>query len=231
MRTLKWVGCGLTLGLLLIVSSASAGGAKIPPDVSADIKKRFPKATIVNAFSEPGNHVEVNLRIGKGPTFSVVYKGKTVNLIIPNAPGGSFDLYARLAASHLGRFMPGNPSIVAQNMPGAAGMQAANYLAAIAPKDGTTLSVLVPNITLAQILGVQSIAYDTRRLNWIGRIIATTATLFTWHRSGTKTLADLTGRETLVASTGQPRCMQRLEKTMNIASDASQFVLVFFEPV
>ena len=100
------------------------------------------------------------------------YKGKVLNLIIPNAPGGSFDLYARLAANHLRRFIPGNPSIVAQNMPGAAGMQAANYLTSIAPKDGTVLSVLVPNITLAQILGVQSIAYDTRKFNWIGRIIA-----------------------------------------------------------
>src|SRR3977135_267475 len=130
------------------------------------------------------------------------YRGKTLSLIIPNAPGGSFDLSARLTANHLGRFIPGNPSIVAQNMPGAAGMQAANYLTNIAPKDGTVLSVLVPNITLAQILGVQSIGYDTRRFNWIGRIIATTATLFTWHTSGTKTLADLNTREKLAASTG-----------------------------
>ena len=133
------------------------------------------------------------------------YKDKTLSLIIPNAPGGSFDLYARLVANHLGRFIPGRPSIVAQNMPGAAGMQAANYLANIAPKDGTVLSVLVPNITLAQILGVRSIAYDTRKFNWIGRVIATTATLFTWHTSGTKTLADLKTRETLVASTGPDR--------------------------
>src|SRR5262249_28164539 len=63
------------------------------------------------------------------------YRGKTINLIIPNAPGGSFDLYARLAAAHLGRFIPGHPAIVAQNMPGAAGMQAANYLTSVAPKD------------------------------------------------------------------------------------------------
>jgi len=62
--------------------------------------------------------------------------------------------------------------------------------------------VLVPNITLAQILGVQSIGYDTRRFNWIGRIIATTATLFTWHTSGTQTLADLKAKETMIASTG-----------------------------
>src|ERR1700722_11154820 len=130
------------------------------------------------------------------------YKGRNLSLIIPNAPGGSFDLYARLVADNLGRFIPGHPSIVPQNMPGAAGMQAANYLASIAPRDGSVMSVLVPNITLAQVLGLQAIAYDTRKLNWIGRIIATTATLFTWHTSGTKTLADLKTRETLIAGTG-----------------------------
>ena len=130
------------------------------------------------------------------------YKGRTVSLIIPNAPGGSFDLYARLVADNIGRFIPGHPAIVPQNMPGAGGMQAANYLTSIAAKDGSVMSVLVPNITLAQVLGVQAVAYDTRKLNWIGRIIATTSTLFTWHTSATKTLADLKTRETLIASTG-----------------------------
>jgi tripartite-type tricarboxylate transporter receptor subunit TctC len=153
------------------------------------------------------------------------YKGKTLNLIIPNAPGGSFDLYARLAAAHLGRFIPGNPSIVPQNMPGAAGMQAANYLTGVAPKDGTVLGVLVPNITLAQILGVQSIAYDTRKFNWIGRIIATTATLFTWHTSGTKTLADLKSRETLVASTG-PLSQAEINSTMLNGVVGTRFKLI-----
>jgi tripartite-type tricarboxylate transporter receptor subunit TctC len=130
------------------------------------------------------------------------YRGRNVALIIPNAPGGSFDLYARLVAAHLGAFIPGHPAIIAQNMPGAAGMQAANYLYTLAPKDGSVLGVLVPNITLAQVLGVQAIAYDTRRFNWIGRAVATTATLFTWHTSQTRTLADLKTRETLIASTG-----------------------------
>ena len=130
------------------------------------------------------------------------YRGKQLSLIIPNAPGGSFDLYARLAATHLGRFIPGNPSIVAQNMPGAAGMQAANYLTGIAPKDGTVMSVLVPNITLAQILGVRSIAYDTRKFGWIGCIVATTATLFTWHSSQTRIFGDFKEKEMLVASIG-----------------------------
>src|SRR5215472_12976277 len=57
--------------------------------------------------------------IAQAQTPEEFYRGKTINLIIPNAPGGSFDLYARLVASHLGRFIPGNPSIVPQNMPGA----------------------------------------------------------------------------------------------------------------
>src|SRR3954467_10943770 len=104
---------------------------------------------------------------GHAQTPEEFYRGKTLNLIIPNAPGGSFDLYARLAANHLGRFIPGNPAIVPQNMPGAAGMQAANYIASVAPREGPCIAFLVPTITLAQTLGVSSIGYDPRRLNWI----------------------------------------------------------------
>lgn len=161
----------------------------------------------------------------KTQTVAEFYKGKTLSLIIPNAPGGSFDLYGRLVADNLGRFIPGHPSIVPQNMPGAAGMQAANYLAGIAPKDGTVMAVLVPNITLAQVLGVRAIAYDTRKLNWIGRIIATTATLFTWHTSGTKTLADLKTRETLIASTG-PLSQAEIDSTMLNGVVGTKFKLI-----
>jgi tripartite-type tricarboxylate transporter receptor subunit TctC len=153
------------------------------------------------------------------------YKGRTLSLIIPNAPGGSFDLYARLVADNLGRYIPGRPTIVPQNMPGAGGMLAANYLTGIAPKDGSVLSVLVPNITLAQVLGVQAIAYDTRRLSWIGRIVATTATLFTWHTSETRTLADLKSRETLIASTG-PLTQAEINSTMLNGVVGTKFRLV-----
>ena len=110
-------------------------------------------------------------------------------------------------------------------MPGAGGMQAANYLASLAPKDGTVMSVLVPNITLAQVLGVQAIAYDTRTFNWIGRIVATTATLFTWHTSGTRTLADLKTRETLIASTG-PLSQAEINSTMLNGVVGTKFKLI-----
>ncbi|MCC6889581.1 MAG: hypothetical protein IT536_13690 [Hyphomicrobiales bacterium] len=153
------------------------------------------------------------------------YKGKRLSLIIPNAPGGSFDLYGRLVATHLGRFIPGQPSIIPQNMPGAAGMRAANYLADVAAKDGTVLAVLVPNITLGQILGVGSVNYDVRKVTWIGRIIATTATLFTWHTSGTKKLADLKSRETLIASTG-PLSQAEINSTMLNGVVGTRFKLI-----
>ena len=167
----------------------------------------------------------VSTRIASAQTPEQFYKGKTLSLIIPNAPGGSFDLYARLVASHLGRFIPGQPSFIAQNMPGASGMLAANHLASIAPKDGTLLAVLVPNITLAQVLGVSAINYDTRRFNWIGRVVATTATLFTWHTSGTKSLADLKTRETLVASTG-PLSQAEINSTMLNGVVGTRFKLI-----
>jgi tripartite-type tricarboxylate transporter receptor subunit TctC len=153
------------------------------------------------------------------------YRGKTVTMIIGYGAGGGYDLYGRLAAEFLGRHIPGNPTIVPQNMPGAGGMQAANYLAGIAPKDGSVLSVLVPYITLAQVLGVQAIAYDARKLNWIGRIIATTSTLFTWHSSGTKTLADLKARETLIASTG-PLSQAEIDSTMLNGVVGTKFKLI-----
>ncbi len=161
----------------------------------------------------------------RAQTVEEFYKGKKLSLVIPNAPGGSFDLYARLVSDNLSRFIPGHPLIIPQNMPGAAGMLAANYLTTVAPKDGTVMSVLVPNITLAQILAVPAVRYDTRQFNWIGRIIATTATLFTWHTSQTRTLADLKTRETLIASTG-PLSQAELDSTMLNGVVGTQFRLV-----
>jgi tripartite-type tricarboxylate transporter receptor subunit TctC len=71
------------------------------------------------------------------------YARKTVTISIGYTAGGSYDLYGRLVARHLGRHVPGNPAVVAQNMPGAGSMKAANYLYEVAPKDGTALGVIV----------------------------------------------------------------------------------------
>ena len=146
---------------------------------------------------------------------SSFYNGKTIDLIIPNAPGGSFDLYGRLVARHLGRFIPGNPTIVPENMPGAAGMISANWLYDIAPKDGSAIGISVPNIALAQVIGISGIRYDVRKLNWIGRIVSPTATLFVSRTAPVKSLADLQHKQLIIASTGPLSQAEITSKMMN----------------
>src|SRR6266702_3375366 len=101
------------------------------------------------------------------------YKGKSINLVIATATGGGYDTYARLIARHIGRHIPGQPAIVPQNMPGAAGIRAANYLYAAAPKDGTAIGMLDQATYLDQVLGTPGLTANARRFNWIARILST----------------------------------------------------------
>ena len=81
------------------------------------------------------------------------YRGKSISMVIATAPGGDYDLRARLVSRHIGRHIPGNPTIVPRNMPGGVGIQAANYMANVAPKDGTTLHAIMQNMSTHQALG------------------------------------------------------------------------------
>jgi len=81
------------------------------------------------------------------------YSGKSIQLVIGYAPGGGYDIYARALARHMGRHVPGNPSIVVQNMPGAGSIKAANYLYNLAPKDGTTFGGFSRGAFLDPLLG------------------------------------------------------------------------------
>ena len=84
------------------------------------------------------------------------YRGKTISMVIATAPGGDYDLRARLLARHIGRHIPGEPAIVPRNMPGAVGVQAANWLATVAPRDGTVIHAIMQNMSAYQALGGQS---------------------------------------------------------------------------
>src|SRR3954470_387903 len=81
-----------------------------------------------------------------------VYRGKTINLMVGSGEGGGFDLSARLVAQFLGRYIPGNPNIVVQNMPGASGLRAAEYVYNVAPRDGSTIAITQPSIVLHKVL-------------------------------------------------------------------------------
>jgi tripartite-type tricarboxylate transporter receptor subunit TctC len=130
------------------------------------------------------------------------YKGKSINLVIATATGGGYDTYARLIARHLGRHIPGQPSIVPQNMPGAAGIRAANYLYAAAPKDGTAIGMLDQATYLDQVLGTPGLNADATRLNWIGRILSNSAVLYAWHLAKVKRIEDALTQELIVSTSG-----------------------------
>jgi len=130
------------------------------------------------------------------------YKGKTVNLYIGFAAGGSYDYYGRLVARHMGKHLPGQPTVVAQSMPGAGSFKAANYLYAVAPKDGTAIGIVSQTMALEEALKTPGIQYKSADFNWIGRVTNIIEITLTWETSKAKTVQDAMVHETPVASTG-----------------------------
>ncbi len=105
-----------------------------------------------------------------GQPLEQAFAGKTINIYVGYTDGGSYDLYARMVAAHLGKHLPGGPTIVVQNMPGAGSMKAANYLYQVAPKDGTALGVIVDSAPLEQALANPAVQYDAAQFTYVGRV-------------------------------------------------------------
>jgi tripartite-type tricarboxylate transporter receptor subunit TctC len=132
------------------------------------------------------------------------FKGRTVTIVIGLSPGGGNDLYARILGRHLVRHLPGTPSFVASNMPGAGGMVAANYLFNVAPKDGTVLAAPQRGVPFEPLtMGRESKAkFDPLKFNWIGSTNSDRIIEVAWHTTGIKTYSDLYDKELIVAGSG-----------------------------
>ena len=131
------------------------------------------------------------------------YKGKQMKFVIRSAPGGGYDLASRLIAAHIVHHIPSNPTIVPQNMPGAGGIQSLNYVAEIAPRDGTVLTLIGQGLPMDQSLGyTPSLKADLRSFSWIGNTGSSNMLNYLWHASPTKTMEDAKKRQTLVGGTG-----------------------------
>jgi tripartite-type tricarboxylate transporter receptor subunit TctC len=112
------------------------------------------------------------------------YRGKTITLYIGfNAGEGAYDVYGRFLAKYLGQHIPGSPTVVVSNMPGAGTRTAANYVANVAPRDGTAIGIIDQALPLSQALG-EHLPFDTGRLNWIGNMEQTPNVIETWTASG-----------------------------------------------
>lgn len=130
------------------------------------------------------------------------YKNKSVTFIIGSAPGGGYDTYSRLIASHIGQHLEGRPSVIPQNMPGAGSIRAANYLYNAARKDGTTIGMLDQAIYLYQILGTPDLKIDAVKFQWIGRILRNSAVLFARREARVQKIADVFDKELIVSASG-----------------------------
>ena len=142
------------------------------------------------------------------------YRGKKIDMIIGYSPGGTYDLYARLVARHLGDFIPGKPLIIPRNMPGAGSRAAANWIYNVAPKDGTVLATADQSLSLQQAAGDKRISFDTTRFIYIGNPNIENNVTASWHTSGIKTLDDAKKREVTVGATGGSTSSQ-YPKAMN----------------
>lgn len=112
------------------------------------------------------------------------YKGKTLRILIGYGAGGGYDTTTRLFAKHLSKHIPGNPTIVPQNMPGAGSMKVANYVYNAAPKDGTVLGVFASSTALEPLFGNDKAKYKTTGFNWIGSLHRDTASCAVWNGAG-----------------------------------------------
>ncbi len=131
------------------------------------------------------------------------FRGKTIRLIWPGAPGGDRGLYAFPFMKHFGRHLPGNPNVIPAFMPGAGGAIAINYLYSAAAPDGLTIATPLAPVVIAQATGSKSVKYDVSKMNWIGRISDATRILFVTAASGVRSREDLKLREVVVGSTGR----------------------------
>jgi tripartite-type tricarboxylate transporter receptor subunit TctC len=144
------------------------------------------------------------------------YAGKQVRFVIRSGVGGGYDSYARLLTRHMGRHIPGKPTLVPINMPGGGGIIAANHVALAAPKDGTILTMVSQGLPIDQALGLNTtLKADLRSFHWIGNMSAANQVLAIWHTSQTKTLADAQTRETLIGSTGAGSISTQLPALLN----------------
>ncbi len=131
------------------------------------------------------------------------YKGKQMKMVIRSAPGGGYDTYARLLALHIVNHIPGKPDkMLPINMPGGGGLKAANYVANIAPKDGTVLTIVSRGLPMYQVTDGRKFQGDVRKFGWICDLSDSNPLLVTWHSSPTKTIADARKRQTVIGATG-----------------------------
>jgi tripartite-type tricarboxylate transporter receptor subunit TctC len=183
MRGARSLVFALTLGLI----ASACGGAGTPAPTAATTGGAAATAT-----ADPNAAV------------AAFYSGKTIRVIVGLEAGGGFDTTARLLARHMGKYIPGNPTLVVENMPGAGSRVAANWLYEVGEKDGTVFGVFNENQVLQQALGSADIKYDAKKFSWLGSTFSATIVCIARKDSGFTKVQDLQGTKQFIAGSTGP---------------------------
>jgi tripartite-type tricarboxylate transporter receptor subunit TctC len=143
------------------------------------------------------------------------YKSKPITMLIGSGAGGGYDTYARIFARHMAKHIPGNPTIVAKNMPAAAGLAAAGTLYTTADKDGATIAAFTNGSAMDPLFGNASARYDAQKFNWLGSIGKLQNVCATWHLSEVKTIEAARTHEVIVAAAGATSNTAIVPKALN----------------
>jgi tripartite-type tricarboxylate transporter receptor subunit TctC len=126
------------------------------------------------------------------------YRGKTLSIVVGYSAGGGYDLYSRALARHIGRYIAGNPTVLVQNMPGAASLTAVRYLAASAPRDGTVMTMFDPGLILESLASPEKINTKFSDYPWIGSMSREVPICYAWGATGVKTWDDMMKRKEFI---------------------------------
>jgi tripartite-type tricarboxylate transporter receptor subunit TctC len=130
------------------------------------------------------------------------YHGRTVTVLVGFSPGGAYDGSARLLAQHMGKYIPGRPSFVVQNMPGAGTLNLVNHLYNVAPKDGTVFGIFARGMAMEPLIGNSDTRFDATKLTWIGSTTNEVSLCATYGTSPVKTWQDTLTKDFVVAGNG-----------------------------
>jgi tripartite-type tricarboxylate transporter receptor subunit TctC len=153
------------------------------------------------------------------------YKGRNIDLTIGYSAGGGYDVYARLLARHMGRFISGSPTIVAKNMPGAGSLVLANWLYNVAPKDGTAFGTIGRGTAFDPLLGSTKAQFDAAKFNWIGSMNDEVSVCVSWYTTGITTLEQVKQKELTVGGSGPAADTDQFPKVLN-ATIGTKFKIV-----
>jgi tripartite-type tricarboxylate transporter receptor subunit TctC len=189
--------------------------------MSLNIRNRF-----VAALSAAGALWIVPVWAQPTPDF---YKGKTVTIVISSAAGGGYDTLARTVASHLGKHVPGAPSVIVKNMAGAGGIVATNHLYNVAPKDGTTIGGVQNNTPFEPLFGTKAASYDPLKFNWLGTPSIEVAMATVWHKAPVDTWQDARAKEITMGSSGVNSTPSFYGRLLNETLGLKQKIIVGYE--